>query len=170
MFLINCVYRRKLLMNWNRYSAIRHAMRRFVTFRRWSTWSRWSRRLWGCTLVWTSSDDSLPRILQSVSETFHTLFYKRFDFIHLWFLFYVRDFYQRAWRSRREFVWKYGSWSFLALTIQSTTHGISDEGIVLYNIARTCSHLLLITGSSYKPETVVLWRSQMQFAESWTSL
>jgi len=89
---LNCVYRRKLLLNWNRYLEIRHAMRRFVTFRTWSTWSRWSRRLWGCTRVWTCSVGSLLKILQSVSETFQHMDLQD-SCLYLWRSVYVRDVY-----------------------------------------------------------------------------
>jgi len=58
------------LLNRNRYSAIQHAMQRFVTFRTWSNWSRWPRRLRSCTLVWICSGEILLKILQSVSKPF----------------------------------------------------------------------------------------------------
>ena len=80
---VNYWYRRKLLLNWNRYLVIRRAMRRFVTFRTWSTWSRWSRKLWGCTLVCICSGGNLQKILHSVSEIFNAWSSRTVVYVHL---------------------------------------------------------------------------------------
>jgi len=146
-------------------------MRRFVTFSRWSTWSKSSRRHWDCTLVLTCSDASLLKILQSVSVAFPHMDLQKiwFHYICCCLFVFVTCIDAPEFRGVNSCESAARKVSY-RLQFRALQDGISEEGIVLYNIARTFSHLLLKRGSSYRAETLVSWRNEMQLADSSTSL